>query len=87
MWFLFSLNWACIVQLVFQLCRKFTWKYAKVVQVTTGQQMPSLPWMSWTMGCALKCPSEIFVFLFIVTITGKVIIDQSPSWLYLCDFL
>ena len=39
--------------------------------------MPSSPWIPWTMGCALKCPSEIFVFPFIVTIVGKVIMIKA----------
>lgn len=39
--------------------------------------MPSSPWTPWTMGCALKCPSEIFVFPSIVTIIGKIIMIEA----------
>lgn len=55
--------------------------------------MPSSPWIPWAMGCALKCPSEIFVFPFIVTIVGKVIMTKalvgSVSVIFNngCDFL
>lgn len=45
------------------------------------------------MGCALKCPSEIFVFPSIVTVIGKIIMIEalvgSVSVIFNngCDFL